>query len=185
MIADGVTSNDLVVTAKGTIYFTDPPKKSVWFVDAQRNKRVVHEGIEFPNGVILSPDQSLLMVADYRGNRVWSFQIQADGSLANGQPFYKLEVPDDSVASGADGMTIDAEGFLYAATRIGVQICDQPGRVVGIVNKPHGGALANAVFAGKDLSWLYVTAGDRVYRRHTLRTGVWPWQAVKLPQPRL
>ncbi|MEZ5402286.1 MAG: SMP-30/gluconolactonase/LRE family protein [Bryobacteraceae bacterium] len=184
-IAEGVTSNDLVVTAKGTIYFTDPPKKSVWYIDAQRNKRVVHEGIEFPNGVMLSPDQSLLTVADYRGNRVWSFQIKPDGSLANGQPFYKLEVPDESVASFADGMTMDSEGFLYVATRLGVQICDQPGRVVAILNKPHGGALANAVFAGKDLSWLYVAAGDGIYRRHMRRTGVWPWTLVRPPQPRL
>ncbi|MEZ5355935.1 MAG: SMP-30/gluconolactonase/LRE family protein [Bryobacteraceae bacterium] len=185
VIADGVTSNDLVITATGNIYFTDPPKKSVWLIDAQRNKRVVHEGIEFPNGVMLSPDQSLLTVADYRGNRVWSFQIQPDGSLANGQPFYKLEVPDEAVASAADGMTMDSEGFLYVATRLGVQICDQPGRVVGIINKPHGGALANAVFGGKDLSWLYVAAGDRIYRRHMRRTGVWPWVPVMPPKPRL
>jgi enterochelin esterase-like enzyme len=90
-VATDVQSNDLVVTAKGDIYFTDPRNKKVWFVDKDRDKRVVHEGIARPNGIMLSPDQSLLTVADSWGKWVWSFQIQPDGSLANGQPFYRLE----------------------------------------------------------------------------------------------
>jgi sugar lactone lactonase YvrE/enterochelin esterase-like enzyme len=186
VIAEDVNSNDLVVTAKGGIYFTEPPTKRVWYIDPQRNKRVVHEGgLEFPNGVRLSPDQSLLLVADMRNRWVWSFQIQADGSLANGQAFYHLETWDENSQSGADGMTIDSEGHLYVTTRLGVQICDQPGRVVGIINKPHPGALSNAVFAGPKLDTLYVTAGDRVFKRKMRRQGVWPWTPLKPPQPRL
>lgn len=185
VIAEGVNSNDLVVTQRGEIYFSDPPGKRVWHIDAKQNKRVVHEGIEFPNGVMLSPDQSLLMVADSRGKWVWSFQIQPDGSLANGQPFYGLETPDESSASGADGMTIDSEGHLYVTTRIGLQICDQPGRVVGILNKPQAGALSNVVFGGPKFDTLYVTAGDKVFRRVMRRVGVPPWQAMKPPTPRL
>ena len=74
---------------KGEVYVTDPPNKRVWFIDAKGGKRVVYEakgreGIQFPNGVRLSPDQSLLLVADYANKWVWSFQIQPDGSLANG-----------------------------------------------------------------------------------------------------
>jgi sugar lactone lactonase YvrE/enterochelin esterase-like enzyme len=185
VVAAGVSSNDLVVNAKGEVYFTDPADKRVWFIDAKGSKRVVHEGIEFANGVVLSPDQSLLMVADSRSKWVWSFQVQPDGSLANGQAFYRLETWDDSSASGADGMTVDSEGHLYVATRLGVQICDQPGRVVAIMDKPHAGALSNVVFGGPKLEWLYVTAGDRVYRRHLRRQGTWPWTKVRPPQPRL
>lgn len=185
VIAEGVSSNDLVVTSKGEIYFTDPRNKRVWFIDAKGARRVVHEGIEFPNGVMLSPDQSLLTVADSRGKWVWSFQIQPDGSLAHGQPFYRLETPDDSSASGADGMTMDTEGYLYVATRMGIQICDQPGRVVGIISKPHPGALSNVAFGGPDLKTLYATAGDKVYRRKLNRTGTVSWNPVKPPQPRL
>lgn len=185
VIAEGVNSNDLVVNGKGQIYFSDPPGKKVWFLDAQRNKRVVHEGLEFPNGVRLSPDQSLLAVADSRSRWVWSFQVQPDGSLANGQAFYHLETADDSSATSADGMTVDNEGYLYVATRIGLQVCDQPGRVVAILRKPQNSALSNVVFGGRDLDWLYVTAGDKVFRRHVRRKGVWPWQPVKPPVPRL
>ncbi|MBL8232236.1 MAG: SMP-30/gluconolactonase/LRE family protein [Bryobacterales bacterium] len=184
-IAEGVNSNDLVINSKGEIYFTEPPAKRVWFIDAKGNKRVVHEGIEFPNGVMLSPDQSLLTVADYRGKWIWSFQIQPDGSLANEQPFYRMETGDESSMSAADGMSMDIEGHLYVATRIGVQVCDQPGRVVAIIGKPHSGALSNVTFGGADMQTLFVTAGDRVYKRRVTRKGVSPWTVVKPPQPRL
>jgi len=185
VIAEGVSSNDLVVNSKGEIYFTDPPNKQVWFIDAAGNKRVVYQGIDFPNGLALSPDHSLLMVNDYRGKWVWSFQVQADGSLRNGQAFYPMETLDDSSVTNADGMTVDSEGYLYVATRLGVQICDQPGRVVAILERPGTGPLTNVKFGGPNMEWLYVTAGDRVFRRHIRRRGVAPWTVMKPPQPRL
>jgi sugar lactone lactonase YvrE/enterochelin esterase-like enzyme len=186
VIAEGLDSNDLCVTARGELYVTDPPNKRVWFIDAKGAKRVViDKGLEFPNGVRLSADQSLLLVVDMRNKWVWSYQVQPDGSVAHGQAFYRLEVPDDSSQSGGDGMTVDSEGFLYVTTRIGVQVCDQPGRVNGIINKPHPGSLSNAVFGGPALDWLFVTAGDRVYKRHMRRKGVTSWTPVKPPQPRL
>ena len=185
VIAEDVESNDLVVTAAGEIYFTDPRNKKVWFIDAERNKRVVHEGIERPNGIMLSPDQSLLAVADSWGKWVWSFQVQADGSLAHGQPFYRLETPDATSRSSADGMAMGSEGRLYVTTRVGLQICDQPGRVVGIIGKPHPGSLSNVVFAGPELKTLYVTAGDKVFRRKVRMKGVLPWKVSKPEKPRL
>jgi gluconolactonase len=184
-IAEGVNSNDIVVNQRGEIYFSDPEHKQVWFIDARHNKRVVDQGIGFPNGLRLSPDQSLLLVDDSAGKWLWSFQIEGDGSLANGQPFYRLETSDESSASGADGMTVDTDGHLYVATRIGLQVCDQPGRVVAIINKPQSGPLSNVVFAGPDLQTLYVTAGDKVFRRHVRRKGTLPWTPVKPPVPQL
>jgi len=185
VIAEGVNSNDVVVNQRGEIYFSDPEHKQVWFVDAQRNKRVVHEGIGFPNGLRFSPDQSLLLVDDSAGKWVWSFRVEPDGSLSNGQPFYRLETPDDSSASGADGMTVDTEGYIYVTSKIGLQICDQPGRVVAILNKPQPGPISNVVFAGPDLQTLYVTAGDKVFRRHVRRKGTLPWAPRKPPTPGL
>ena len=38
------------------------------------NKRVVHEGIAFPNGVRFSPDHAFLMVADTLSRWIWSFR---------------------------------------------------------------------------------------------------------------
>lgn len=186
VIAEDVNSNDLVITAKGEIYVTDPPGKRVWFIDANGAKRVVvKDGLAFPNGVILSPDQSLLMVADTRSRWVWSYQIQPDGSLENGQPFHRLETWDTNDESVADGIKVDSEGQLWVTTRLGVQICDQAGRVNGILNKPHAGPLSNLVFAGPYQDWIYVTAGDKVFKRHVTRKGVNTWAPVKPPQPRL
>ena len=185
VIADGVNSNDIVLNKRGEIYFSDPEHKRVWFIDAKGSQRVVHEGIGFPSGLRLSPDQSLLLVDDSAGKWVWSFQIEADGSLVNGQPFYRLETPDDSSASGADGMTVDTAGYLYVTSKIGLQVCDQPGRVTAIINKPQSGPLSNVVFAGPDLQTLYVTAGDKVFRRHVRRKGTLPWAPLKPPQPPL
>jgi len=186
-IAEGVDSNDLAVNAKGEIYFSDPPGKRIWFIDAKGAKRIVHEGgLEYPNGVRLSPDQSKLAVADYRTRWVWLFEVAANGDLQNGAPFYRLEAPDDPISAQADGMTFDTEGHLYVATRVGVQVCDQPGRVNAIISRPQPtGPLTNVVFAGPDLDWLYATAGDKVFRRKLRRTGVTSWKPVKPPRPGL
>lgn len=187
VLASDVQSNDLCLNAKGEIWFTDPANKRVWFLDTKGTKRVVSEGNhwEFPNGVLLSSDQTLLMVCDSRNKWVWSFAVKDDGSLENGQAFHRLELWDENGASGADGMTIDTEGHLYVATRIGVQICDQPGRVVAILNKPHAGSLSNVVFGGPEMSTLYATAGDRVYKRTLNRKGTVSWAKLKPPMPRL
>jgi sugar lactone lactonase YvrE/enterochelin esterase-like enzyme len=185
VIAEGMGSNDLAINSRGEIYFSDPGAKKVWFIDRTGAKRVVvQEGITFPNGVRLSPDHALLDVADYASKWIWSFQVQPDGSLANGQAFHRLET-EDGAPVGPDGMTLDSEGQLYVATRMGVQICDQAGRVVGIINKPQPGPLANVVFGGADLQTLYVTAGDKVFKRRVRGKGVFPWAPVKPPTPRL
>jgi gluconolactonase len=179
VVAEDVNSNDLAVNKKGEIYFSDPNNRRVWFIDAKGAKRVVHEGIERPNGVVLSPDQAFLIVNDSRGRFMWSFQVQPDGSLANGEPFYRLEISDENSATGADGLTVDTEGYVYAATRLGLQVCDQQGRVAAVLAKPQNGPLSNAVFGGPDLQTLYVTAGDKVFKRRTKRQGVTSWAAVK------
>src|SRR5262245_9802177 len=96
VLAEGVGSNDLAVNSRGEIYFSDPAGKKVWFIDRSGSKRaVVEQGITFPNGVRLSPDYALLDVADYATKWIWSFQVQSDGSLANGQAFHRLETIDD------------------------------------------------------------------------------------------
>jgi gluconolactonase len=189
VIAEGVSSNDLAINPRGEIYFTDPPNKRVWFIDAKGNKRVAHEGILLPNGIRFSPDHAFLMVADTLSRWVWSFSVQPDGSLANGVPFYRLEIPDEvesgQLRSGADGMTLDNEGFLYVATKLGIQIVDPAGKTVGILSKPGAADPSNVVFGGADLQTLYVTAGDKVYRRRIKRKGTFPWVPVLPPKPRL
>lgn len=179
-------NNDLVVQ-RDRGYFTDPNGHKVWYVDPDLGHRVVDEGIDRPNGVILSPDQTLLYIADSNSRWVYSFQVQDDGSLAHKQKYFHLHMPDDATGSGADGMAVDVEGRLYVATRMGLQICDQPGRVNAILPIPEGGKrMSNVVFGGAELDTLFVTCGDKVYRRKTKTKGVLSWKTpVKPPRPRL
>src|SRR5574340_371385 len=128
--------------------------------------------ISFPNGVRLSADGAFLIVDDSASRWVWSFQIQPDGSLSQGDSFYRLEMPDETSATGADGMTVDSEGWLYVATKIGIQVLDTQGRVVAILNKPQPGSLSNLVFGGPNRDVLYATAGDKVFRRPMRRKGL-------------
>ena len=192
VLATGVTPNDLAVTSKGEIYFTDSPARNLRHIDAHGASSVVFNGgkdgnVGLPNGVRLTPDEALLAMADTLTRSAWSFHIQPDGSLVAGQPFYHLELPDDvadgPLRSGADGIAFDDQGDLFVATKIGIQICDQAGRVVGIIRKPSSSDVSNLVFGGADLKTLYVTAGDKVYKRRMRRKGVFPWQPVKLPRP--
>jgi len=189
VIAEGAGSNDLAVTAKGEIYFTEHHARKVWFISSAGEKRVVHEGVGFPNGIRLSPDHSLLLVADSATRWIWSFQIQPDGTLKYGLAFHRLEIEDESAEgqtrSDADGFTVDTEGFLYVATRLGLQISDPAGRTSAVLLKPNGRNISNTVFAGPALDTLYVTAEDQVFRRRMKTRGVFPWKPSKPPVPRL
>src|SRR5581483_2657685 len=135
LIADEVHGNDLCVAHNGNIYVTDPPAgtniapSKIWLVKSNGEKILADTGIKYANGITLSPDQSLLYVADYRSHWVYSFVIQPDGSLADKQKYYWLEQRDVDDDSGADGMRVDRDGRLYVATRMGIQVCDQAGRV--------------------------------------------------------
>lgn len=186
VIASGIEGNDLCVAANGNLYVTEPNQKRVWLVTPSGEKRIVDEGIAFPNGVRLSPDQSLLYVADTRGRFVWSFQVQDDGSLAYKQRYYHLHLVDGSTQSGADGMTLDRDGRLYVATELGIQYCDQAGRVNGILAKPQPAWLSNAVIGGPDFDVLYVTSSDKVFKRPLRTKGVQSGQPpIKPAAPRL
>ena len=69
--------------------------------------------------------------------------------------------PATMIDTGAGGMMFDTLGNLYVATNLGIQICDQPGRVNGIVRRPGPGNVTSVVFGGADLKTLYVTVGPK------------------------
>jgi gluconolactonase len=182
VVADGLESNDITITQDGRIYVTDPNNKQVWLIAKGGAKQVVDKGLNFPNGLCLSPDQSLLYVADMRGRFIWSYQIAADGTLAGKQRYYHLHLSDGATQSDADGMTVDADGRLYVTTEMGVQFCDQAGRVNGILDKPQKAWLANVAFGGADMKTLFVTCGDKVYKRATKVKGVLTFNAPIKPK---
>ncbi len=129
-----------------------------------------------PSGICLSADQSIAYVSDPSGKWVWSYQVEADGSLANGEPFFRMETLDESSVSGAGGLAMDRQGLLYVATLLGIQVCDQQGRVVAILNRPEEanpslGPVSGVAFGGTDRQYLYIVVGSEVFRRHLVRRG--------------
>ncbi len=179
VIADGFRGNDLVVRHDGGIYVTHPgwngtDPSQVWYISPQGEKKVVDKGLRFSNGLTLSPDQSLLYVADSRTHWVYSYQVQSDGSLANKQKYFHLHVPDTADDSGADGLRVDRDGRLYVATRLGIQICDQAGRVNCIIPTPNG-KLSNLCFGGEKFDTLYAMCGDKVFSRKLKVQGAFGW----------
>jgi sugar lactone lactonase YvrE len=135
---------------------------------------------------VLTPDQAFLYVADSRGRFVTSYEVLPDGSLENGQPFCHLHLDDRQPDSGADGLAVDLTGRLYVASRVGLQFCDQAGRVNGIISPPQAGWMAQASFGGPTLDTLYAISGPRLFRRPSKTHGVVSAEApVKPPAPRL
>lgn len=187
-IADGVHGNDLVVAHNGNVYVTDPPPgpsnapSKVWLIKPDGEKLVVDTGLKFANGITLSPDQSLLYVGDYRSHWVYSYAVQPDGSLANKQKYYWLHARDVDDDSGADGMRVDREGRLYVATRFGIQVCDQAGRVQCILPTPNG-RVVNLTFGGEKFDTLFATCGDKVFKRRLHVTGANAWDQPNKPAP--
>jgi sugar lactone lactonase YvrE/enterochelin esterase-like enzyme len=190
IVAEGLRGNDLVVLHDGSAYVTNPSTNptepsQIWYISPKGEKRVVDKGLKFSNGVTVSPDQSLLYVADSRSHWVYSYQIQSDGSLAHKQRYYHLHQHDSADDSGADGMRVDRDGRLYVASRMGVQVCDQAGRVNCIIPTPNG-KLSNLAFGGEKFDTLYATCGDRVYQRRLKVQGANAFQApIKPAAPRL
>jgi gluconolactonase len=190
-VAEGFVGNDIVVAHNGNIYVTNPPvsgsndPSKVWLIKPTGEKKVVDTGLSYANGVTLSPDQTLLYVADYRSHWVYSYQIQPDGSLQYKQRYYWLHESDATDGSQADGMRVDRDGRLYVATRLGIQVCDQAGRVNAIIPTPNG-RVSNLTFGGESFDTLFTTCGDKVYKRKLKVKGAQAWDVPNKPAaPRL
>jgi sugar lactone lactonase YvrE/enterochelin esterase-like enzyme len=190
VIAEGFRGNDLVVRPDGSLYVTNPSRdvaepSKVWYISPGGEKRVVDTGLKFANGVALSPDQSLLYVAESRSRWVYSYQVRPDGSLAYKQRYHHLHVPDTGDDAGADGIRVDRDGRLYVATRMGIQVCDQIGRVNCIIPTPNG-RIANLCFGGEHFDILYATCGAKVFKRKVKVHGANAFQEpIKPATPRL
>jgi sugar lactone lactonase YvrE len=186
VIADGIAVRDFVVAHDGLIYATEAgPAGNVWLVRPDGAKQVADSGLRSATGITLSPDQSLLYVADGESHWVYSYQVRPDGTLADKQRYYWLHVADAEDASHAGGMCCDQAGWLYVATDLGVQVCDQAGRVNAILPLP-GGRTTSVTFGGPKFDTLYATCADRIFWRRLNATGANPWAAPMLPAaPRL
>lgn len=110
--------NDLVFDADGGLYFTEPygssatnPNGRVFYVAPDGSTSVAAEGIAFPNGVALSPDEMQLYVGEYAAKRILS--IPSQSAVNDFEIPYVVGHTQGGV--GADGMAVDGEGNIYFA----------------------------------------------------------------------
>lgn len=185
IIADSIDGNDLVVAKNGNVYVTSPdgvekPSK-LFLIRPNSEKVVVDEGIKYANGLTLTPDQTQLYVTESASQWIWIYSINQDGTLANKQRFGWLHVPDDAGNAWSDGIKCDTAGRVYVASRLGIQVLDQLGRVNAIIPIP-GGQASNCCFGGVDFNILYVSSRDKLYRRKLKVRGANSFEVPNKPQ---
>jgi gluconolactonase len=190
IVAREVYAEDIALTEKGAVYFIDRIHRSIGLVDPAGQSRAVHnfnaDGMVIPAGLTLSPDQAFLIASDAQSRSSWSFQIAPDGSLINGEPFYRLEMPEEGWMSHAASVREDSTGQVYFATPIGIQVCMPNGRVEMILNPPHpAGAIASLSFAAGNPALLYVVEDGKIYRRPVKVMPALVWAPNKPPRPTL
>jgi gluconolactonase len=179
--------NDLTIDTKGRVYFTDPryvggekreiDTESVYRIDAPGKVVQLITDVKKPNGIALSPDMKTLYVADSgkKGERwLLAYPLDKEGNVGKRKQLY--DFGDDR---GIDGMSVDEKGRIWATAGQGktggVYVFDAQGKKLGFIPTPE--APTNCVFAGKDRSTLYVTAGKSLYRIETKAKGFavyWP-----------
>ena len=173
VLLTGVKCNDLVVSRKGHLYFTETPTQRIHLITADRRHVIADEGkVQKPNGITISPDERTLAVSEHGGKHVWTWQIGDDGRLSGGAPFMTMWLPVGKETAAGDGATTESLGRYFVTTELGVQIFDPAGRLAGIIAKPVAdGKVVSAEFAGKDHNVLYVAAGERIFSRKLKVTG--------------
>ncbi len=187
ILAENVDAADLAVRSDGAIWFTDSRRATIGFIPAGGKPKVVYEGgeIAIPVGLALSPDHAMLIVSDAQSRFSWSFQIAADGGLVNGEPFYRLEMPESGWKSGAVSVVGDSIGQVYFATPLGIQICEANGRMAQILNPPEPGAITALALGTQDANFLYVAENGKLFRRPVKVQGTSSWSPIKPPRPPL
>ena len=177
IVADSIGGNDVVVAKNGNIYITVPDGSArpgkLYLVRPNGEKIVVDDGLKFPNGATLSPDQTQLYATESASHWVWIYKIKPDGTLTHKQRYGWLHVPDTEENAWSDGLKCDTAGRVYVATRTGIQVMDQLGRVNAIIPAPPANSqTSNVCFGGPEFNILYVSAGDKVFRRKLRTRGV-------------
>ena len=97
---------------------------------------------------IIYPDlTTVVMAPEEPDNVVWQYLLK-NGQLEYGEPFYWLHNDDNSSPLNIHSITFDGNGNLWVATSMGIQICDQNGRVRAILRLPQGCDAVNEIIIG-------------------------------------
>jgi sugar lactone lactonase YvrE len=114
------TVNDMIVDSQGRAYIgnfgydlfggADPQPTHLLLVEPDGTVRRVAEGLIFPNGMAITPDNKTMYVAETWGHRITVFDIEPDGTLSGGRTHADLE------GRHPDGICLDGDGGLWVAS---------------------------------------------------------------------
>jgi gluconolactonase len=182
--------NDVTVRSDGTIYFSDPWYGRFPGFGIERSRELGWQGVfrippgggqdevelavdreefDMPNGVCFSPGESLLYVNDTPRAHIKVFDVNADGTLANGRMFF------EGVGSGVieegipDGMKCDERGNIWVTGPKGIWVISPEGEHLGTILVPEN--TGNLTWGGPDWHTLFIPSSTSVY---TIRTTVGP-----------
>lgn len=179
--------NDLVFDAAGGLYFTEPYGSNV----TTRNGRVFYaapgdltnlslfaEGLAFPNGIVLSPDEQWVYVAESSLNHIVKIPAMgAKDAFAFSHVFARM-----TAGVGPDGLIVDNQGYVYAAHYGAGQVCvfAPDGTHVGDLRLPEqaGDRSTNLVLHE---GWLYVTEAvhNEIWRIRVNRKAYHPGRGLQ------
>lgn len=165
--------NDVVVHSSGSIYFTDPPYglpeqragkeldfNGVYRLAPDGTLTLLDKSFVRPNGLAFSPDEKTLYVDDSQDQLIRAFDVQPDGTLANGRLFAELKEPGKEGVP--DGMKVDAQGNVFCTGPGGVWVFNPDGQLLGKIETPE--VPANLAWGDQDFKTLYITARTGLYR---------------------
>jgi gluconolactonase len=179
--------NDIVCTADGSLWFTDPPfgiggywegepaeselPQAVYRIAPDGQLQQVIVDLAGPNGLAFSPDESILYVVESRATphrRIWAYDQASDGKLSN----KRLAI--DAQGPGAlDGFRVDIGGNLWcgwgsngapdadAQALDGVRVFAPDGTAIGHIHLPE--RCANLCFGGRHRNRVFMAASHSVY----------------------
>jgi gluconolactonase len=164
--------NDVVFRSDGTMYFTDPGAWPYHTAGADLFENFVYgvtpggrvfqaAPFDYPNGLALSPDESVLYVANTRYYKhIGAYDVQSDGLLTNHRVF--AELPQNGERGVPDGMKVDVEGHVYCTGPGGLWVFEPSGEFMGKIRLAE--LPANLGWGDADNKTLYVMARTSVYR---------------------
>ncbi len=178
--------NEIVVDGRGYAYvngsgFDRPGQKPsgvIAVVEPDGSVRQVADGLTFPNGMAVTPDNSTLIVAESQANRLTAFAIAPDGSLSNRRVWADLGngVP--------DGICIDADLAVWYAdvpNKRCVRVRER-GEVLQTINLDRG--CFALMLGGADKKTLFIVAAEwHGFERMMEGLGTGQLLAVKAPAP--
>jgi gluconolactonase len=193
--------NDLAIDSKGRVYFTDPrygrrdsmemQVEGVYRIDGPQTVTRILEApaVDRPNGILVSPDDRYLYIADNNNNtpgaarKLWRFDLKPDGTA---DPGSRKLIFDWKTARGPDGFKMDRKGLFYVAAGLnkphppaetadefkgGVYVLSPAGELLEFIPIPRD-EVTNCAFGGRDLKTLFITAGGSLWSVRVKNPGV-------------